>query len=69
MRKCLLFFTAVLLFNLLTYTTAQCQLQKLYIHPKAPGNEKQSQFVDSIRFIPLEVKEGIHVGDYNNITV
>ena len=37
---------------------AQSQLQKIYLHPKAAGNEKQSKFVDSIRFIPLEIKEG-----------
>jgi hypothetical protein len=45
------------------------QLQKIYLHPKAAGSEKQSKFVDSIRFIPLEVKEGVELATYNNIEV
>lgn len=48
---------------------AQAQLQKIYLHPKAAGSEKQSKFVDSIRFIPLEVKEGIEFTMYNSVEV
>jgi hypothetical protein len=59
----------VLLYCLLISTSAKSQLQKIYLHPKAPGSEKQSQFVDSIRFVPLEIKEEIHLGAYNNIQV
>jgi len=48
---------------------AQSQLQKIYLHPKAAGSEKQSKFIDSIRFIPLEIKEGIEYTKYNSIEV
>jgi hypothetical protein len=48
---------------------SQLQLQKIYLHPKAAGSEKQSNFVDSIRFIPLEVKEGIELNTYTNVGV
>jgi hypothetical protein len=54
---------------LLSSTFAQCQLQKIYLHPKAAGNEKQSKFVDSIRFIPLEIRDGIELTTYNGIEV
>jgi hypothetical protein len=39
------------------------------LHPKAAGGGKQSQFVDSIRFIPLEIKEGIQFESYSDIQV
>ena len=48
---------------------APSQVQKIYIHPKAAGSEKQSKFVDSIRFIPLETKAGIELGMYNSVEV
>lgn len=48
---------------------AQSQLQKIYLHPKAAGSEKQSKFVDSIRFIPLEIKEGIELKSYSNVEI
>lgn len=48
---------------------AQSQLQKIYLHPKAAGNEKQSNFVDSIRFIPLDVKEGVELSPYSHVEV
>jgi hypothetical protein len=64
-----LFYRTLLLCCLLISTIAQSQLQKIYLHPKAAGTGKQSQFVDSIRFIPLEVKEGIELGAYNNIQI
>jgi hypothetical protein len=63
-------FCFLVLFNCLFIPTiAQTQLQKLYVHPKAAGSGKQSQFVDSVRLIPLEVKEGIQVGTYSNLTI
>jgi hypothetical protein len=46
---------------------AQSQLQKIYLHPKAAGTEKQSNFVDSVRFIPLEIKEDIEVKAYTYV--
>ncbi|MFL5746332.1 MAG: 6-bladed beta-propeller [Niastella sp.] len=48
---------------------AQAQLQKIYLHPKSAGSEKQSKFVDSIRFIPLEANEGIEFTMYNSVEV
>jgi hypothetical protein len=48
---------------------AQSQIQKIYLHPKAVGAGRQSQFVDSIRFIPLEIKDGVEIGAYNNIQI
>lgn len=59
----------LLLLYLLISAFAQSQLQKIYLHPKAAGNEKQSKFVDSIRFIPLEITEGVEVGTYNSVGV
>jgi hypothetical protein len=54
---------------MLLSTSVQSQLQKLYINPKASGREKQSRFIDSIRFIPLEIKAEISLGNSNNIQV
>jgi hypothetical protein len=54
---------------LLVPAIAQSQIQKIYLHPKAVGAGKQSQFVDSIRFIPLEIKDGVEIGAYNNIQI
>jgi hypothetical protein len=55
--------------SLLFPVIAHPQMQKIYLHPKTAGTGKQSQFIDSIRFIPLEIKEGIEIGTYNNIQV
>ncbi len=63
------FYPALLACCLLVSPIAQSQLQKIYLHPKAAGSEKQSKFVDSIRFIPLEIKEGIEVSKYNRVEV
>jgi hypothetical protein len=52
-------YRAVIFCSLLVPLIAKSQLQKIYLNPKAPGIGKQSQFVDSIKFIPLEIKEGI----------
>jgi len=68
MRACL-FYSPLVLYCLLISTFAQSQLQKIYLHPKAAGSEKQSKFVDSIRLIPLEIKEGIELTAYNTIEV
>jgi hypothetical protein len=69
MRYYLLYCTSLLLSCLLFSARSHAQLQKIYLNPKASGSEKQSQFVDSIRFIPLEAKEGIDLSRYNYITI
>jgi len=58
-----------MLFSFLIAFNAKSQVQKIYLHPKAAGSEKQSRFIDSIRFIPLEVKDGIDLSTYNNTIV
>ena len=45
------------------------QLPKIFLQPKAPGNAKQSKFIDSIRFIPLEIKDDINLQVYTNVQV
>ncbi|TDH29091.1 6-bladed beta-propeller [Segetibacter sp. 3557_3] len=45
------------------------QIQKIYLLPKAPGTEKQSKFIDSISFTPLEIKDGIGLGSYSYMEV
>ncbi|HEX8315572.1 MAG TPA: 6-bladed beta-propeller [Flavisolibacter sp.] len=69
MRNCLLYCTSALLYCLFISSSVHAQLPKIYLHPKAPGSEKQSNFIDSIRFIPLEIKEGIDLSLYNYIIV
>ena len=59
----------VLLCSLSISTTVPSQVQKIYLHPKATGNEKQSKFIDSIRFIPLQIAEGAQVGAWNYVEV
>ena len=66
MRNCWLY---GFIFSLLFSTAAQSQLQKIYLQPKSTASEKQSQIVDSIRFIPLEIKEGIELTEFNYVTV
>ena len=68
MRTCL-FYIPLLLYCLLITAFGQSQIQKIYLHPKATGSEKQSKFVDSIRLIPLEIKEDIELTAYNSIDV
>ena len=60
---------ALIAYCLLFPAIVHSQIQKIYLHPKAVGGGKQSQFIDSIRFIPLEIKDGIEIGVYNNIQV
>lgn len=68
MRNYLVYPTLVL-YCLLISTISKSQLQKIYLHPKAAASGKQSQFVDSIRFIPLEIKDGIELGAHNNVQI
>jgi hypothetical protein len=69
MRTCRFYFSSVALCCLFISLNTYAQLQKIYLHPKAPGTEKQSRFVDSIRFIPLQVNEGVQIGGYNYIII
>jgi hypothetical protein len=69
MRFVLLYCTPIVLCCLLFTTPARSQLQKIYLNPKTVAREKQSKFVDSIRFIPLEIKQGIEIGAYYSIEV
>ena len=56
----------VLFYCLLLLPIIVCsQLQRLYVNPRTPASEKQSQIVDSIRFIPLEQREGLSVSGYS----
>jgi hypothetical protein len=68
MNRCS-FYPVLIVCCLLVSPIAQSQLQKIYLHPKAAGGEKQSKFVDSIRFIPLEIKEGIELNEYTSVEV
>ncbi|WP_276481497.1 6-bladed beta-propeller [Paraflavitalea pollutisoli] len=49
--------------------STQSQVQKIYLHPKAAGSEKQSKFIDSVRFIPLEVTPDAQFTQYSNVEV
>lgn len=69
MRIFPVYYLFILLHSLFIPSITHSQVQKIYLHPKAPGIGKQSQFVDSIRFIPLETQEGIQIGAYNNVNV
>lgn len=60
---------ALLLSCLHVTITAKTQLQKIYLHPKAAGNAKQSEFVDSIKLIPLEAESGVEIGTFNNLVI
>ena len=61
--------SCILVCCFLISTSINAQLQKIYLHPKAAGNAKQTQFVDSIRFIPLEAKKGIQVSTNSNVQI
>jgi hypothetical protein len=63
--RCSIAFCCYLLASINSYS----QLHKIYLHPKASINAKQSQFIDSLHFIPLEVKERVEIGAYNNISI
>lgn len=50
-------------------TNVFAQVEKIYLNPKAAGNEIQSKFVDSIQFIPITSDEKTNVSIYNNLTI
>ena len=53
-------FAACLLYGLLFCTAVHGQsIRKIYITPKNPAVQKQTTFVDSIRFILFEYREGV----------
>jgi len=52
---------------LLLALACPAQVQKIYIKPKGAGIEQQSKFVDSIRFIPLEIIKDIELPSYTAI--
>lgn len=64
-----LFYCIALLYCLSISTIVSSQAQKIYLHPKATVTEKQSKFVDSIRFIPLQIAEGVQIGAWNYVEV
>jgi hypothetical protein len=47
-------------------TRAQ-QVEKIYINPKNPAIQKQTSFVDSIKFIPFESIAGVSFNEYANV--
>lgn len=47
----------------------QSQLQKIYLNPKAVGSERQTRFIDSLSFTPLEIVNSVELGVYNNIII
>jgi hypothetical protein len=57
------------LIALLFFFPGYAQPRKIYLHPKSVAIEKQSKFVDSIRFIPLEMKEGFELSSNYNINI
>lgn len=59
----------LIIYGLSIARTAPAQLQKIYLHPKAAGSEKQSKFIDSLRFIPLEATAGVEFTRYSNVEV
>jgi hypothetical protein len=69
MRNHLLYFTAILLPLLFSSTATVSQIQKIYLQPKSPGSAKQSQFLDSLQFIPLEERDDINVDGFYNLEV
>jgi hypothetical protein len=69
MRNHLLYFSLLLLSSLFSSADAVSQIPKIYLHPKATASIKQSQFVDSIHFIPLEEKNGINISTSYGVDV
>jgi hypothetical protein len=62
-------FTGLLICFLLVADTGRTQIQKIYLHPKTVAKEKQTKFVDSIRFIPLEIPHGTELSPNYNVNV
>jgi len=48
-------------------TTRAQQVEKIYINPKNPSIQKQTSFVDSIKFTPFESVAGISFNEYANV--
>src|SRR5688572_25371208 len=69
MRSSLKYSVTLLFLSLFLSSIAYTQIEKIYLQPKAAGNAKQSNFVDSIRFIPLEIKEEIKLLVNANVQV
>lgn len=64
------------LLNLILFLSAfftteevQSQPQKIFLNPKAQGSERQTRFVDSLFFTPLEIVGGVEPGAFSNIIV
>ncbi len=62
-------FYAAFLCSLILPAEVRSQVQKIYLQPSSNAIQKQSQFVDSIRFIPLELKEGIQLNELRDVTI
>ncbi|MEO6915499.1 MAG: 6-bladed beta-propeller, partial [Chitinophagaceae bacterium] len=69
MRSSLKDSTNLLLFLLFIPSIGFSQIQKIYLQPKPVGNANQSNFVESIRFIPLEIRENSNLAAFANIQV
>jgi hypothetical protein len=69
MRNHPLYCSAILLSFLFSSTAAISQIQKIYLQPKATGSAKQSQFLDSLRFIPLEDRSDINISSSYGVDV
>lgn len=67
MRRRLLCSVIFLFCFLSILASAQSQVGKLYLNPKTVARESQTKFIDSIRFIPLEKKDGITLSSYYNM--
>jgi hypothetical protein len=58
--------TALLSYGLLFCMSIQAQqVRKIYVNPQNPAIQKQSSFVDSIRFIPFESIKGVSIESSN----
>ncbi len=56
-------------FFLSVSNSVNSQLQKIYLNPQSNSNGKQSSFVDSIRFIPLETERKVILPEYFELEV
>lgn len=58
-RNC--FLPLSLSIGILFCTCVHAQLRKIYVNPKNPAVQKQANFIDSIRFIPLEFLKDVNL--------
>jgi len=42
-------------------------VEKIYLNPKNPAVQKQSSYIDSLVFLPMESKEGINLNEFANV--